>query len=167
MNRYVLANICCMMTPEDQALALMSLTDRAAIRELVDRYAKVFDDRSFTAMLPTLFVPDSEIQLPPGGHHGLEGMDDFHKDVMRPFGPTQHLFTNTLVDTDDDRATFQANTHVTHTVLKDDSTADDNNLFLAGGVLAGVAVRTSFGWRFQSVTLEAIWRQGDFGPPAQ
>ncbi len=163
----MLANIGGMMTSEHQALALLSLTDRTAIRELVDRYAKVFDDRSFSAMLPTLFVPDGEIELPPGGHHGLEGMDDFHKDVMRPFGPTQHIFTNTLVDINGDRATFQANTHVTHTVLQEDGTADDNNLFLAGGVLAGVTVRTTAGWRFQTVTLDVIWRQGDFGPPAQ
>ncbi|MFC1437072.1 nuclear transport factor 2 family protein [Streptacidiphilus sp. N1-10] len=152
----------------DPPADLAHFIDRAAISELVDRYSKLFDDRTFSETLPTLFTDDAFVELPSGEHRGLDGLDKFHEHVMTPFGPTQHLFTNTLVDTAGERASFRTNTYVTHTVLAaaESQSTDKGSYFLAGGTLTGTVLRTTQGWRFEKVVLDVIWRQGnlDFRP---
>jgi hypothetical protein len=143
------------------------LIDRAAITELVDRYAKLFDDRSFSTTLPLLFTDDAHVELPSCSHRGLDGMDKLHEHVMAPFGPSQHLFTNTLIDIMGERASFRANTHVTHTVLTETENADQRLYFLAGGTLTGTVLRGPQGWRFEKLVLDILWRRGHlrFGGP--
>jgi SnoaL-like domain len=142
------------------------LCDRAAVTELLDEYARLFDDRDFSVALPSLVTNDARIELPPGEHRGIDGMDDFHSQTMSPFGPTQHIFASHLIDLDGDSANFRANAHITH-VLPPSGTLEHHtdNLFVVGAILTGEAVRTAAGWRIREATLEAIWRQGDFGPP--
>ncbi|GAB2550859.1 nuclear transport factor 2 family protein [Nocardia heshunensis] len=141
--------------------------DHAEITELINRYAKLFDERKFTATLPALFTEDAYVELPPGDHRGLAGLDQFHEQVMTPFGSTQHIMTNVLTEIDGAQAVFRANTHVTHVVLPPPGTSPDaaDNLFVAGGILSGTTVRTAAGWQFQNVVLDVVWRAGDFGPP--
>ncbi|MFI1920068.1 nuclear transport factor 2 family protein [Nocardia sp. NPDC020380] len=141
--------------------------DHAEITELINRYAKVFDERTFTAALPTLFIDDVHVELPPGDHRGIVDMDQFHAQVRAPFGCTQHILTNVLTEVDLTRAVFRANTYVTHVVLPATGSSHDepDNLFVAGGILSGTTVRTAQGWRFQNVVLDVVWRSGDFGPP--
>ncbi|MCU1648093.1 MAG: hypothetical protein JWN03_8368 [Nocardia sp.] len=158
-----------MAMPVEQGAQLFAeiqrLADRIAISELLDRYAELFDDRTFTATLPTLFTEDANVELPPGDHHGIEGMDAFHADVMSPFGATQHIFTNYLIDLADNRADFRAKTLVTHHVPPSSpKSGDAHDFFVAGGLLTGAVTRTPDGWRFRQVLLDVIWRQGDFGP---
>jgi hypothetical protein len=141
------------------------LSDRAAVTELLDRYAKLFDDRNFDEGLSTLVTADAHIELPPGEHLGTEGMDVFHSETMSPFGPTQHIFASHLIDLDGDRAGFRANAHITHVLPPAVSAESADKLFVVGAVLTGEAVRTPDGWRIRKAVLEAIWRQGDFGPP--
>jgi hypothetical protein len=136
------------------------------VTELLDRYARLFDDRNFAAALSTLVTQDARIELPPGEHRGIDGMDLFHSETMSPFGPTQHIFASHLIEIDGDRASFRANAHITH-VLPPTGTSErhSDDLFVVGAVLTGEAVRTPAGWRIQEAVLEAVWRQGDFGPP--
>ena len=145
----------------DLQAEMTRLIDRAAITELVDRYAKLFDDRTFSTTLPSLFTDDAYVELPSGSHRGLDGMDKVHEKVMSPFGPTQHLFTNTLVDITGERASFRTNTYVTHTVLNATESAEQGIYFLAGGTLTGTVLREPQGWRFEKVVLDVIWRQGN------
>jgi hypothetical protein len=141
------------------------LSDRAAVTELLDRYARLFDDRNFGDALSTLVTADAHIELPPGEHLGIEGMDVFHLETMSPFGPTQHIFASHLIDLDGDRAGFRANAHITHVLPPAASAGSADELFVVGAVLTGEAVRTPDGWRIHKAVLEAIWRQGNFGPP--
>jgi hypothetical protein len=124
------------MTQElDLQAEIARLVDRAAITELIDRYAKLFDDRVFGTTLPLLFTEDAYVEPSSGSHQGLDGLGKLHGDVTYPFGPTQHLFTNTLVDITGDQAAFRTNTYtyVTHTVLSETKFADQGVYFLAGG----------------------------------
>jgi hypothetical protein len=152
----------------DPPADLAHFIDRAAISELLDRYSKLFDDRTFSETLPTLFTDDAFVEMPSGEHQGIDGLDRFHEHVMAPFGPTQHLFTNTLVDVAGERASFRTNTYVTHTVLTaaESQSTGKGSYFLAGGTLTGTVLRTTRGWRFEKVVLDVIWRQGnvDFRP---
>jgi hypothetical protein len=143
---------------------LRRLSDRVAVAELLDRYAKLFDERNFDEALPALVTPDAHIELPPGEHWGAEGMDAFHAETMTPFGPTQHIFASHLIDLDGDRARFRANAHITHVLLPIGSDGDPDNLFVVGAVLTGEAIRTPDGWRIHKAVLDAVWREGDFGP---
>ncbi|MFC9434515.1 nuclear transport factor 2 family protein [Nocardia sp. NPDC057030] len=141
--------------------------DHAKIAELINHYAKVFDERTFTTALPALFTEDAHVEMPPGDHRGIVDLDHFHDQVMAPFGRTQHIFTNVLTDLDLTQAKFRANTHVTHVVLPTPGSRQDgtDNLFVAGGTLSGTTVRTTRGWRFRNVVLDVVWRSGDFSPP--
>ena len=141
------------------------LSDRAAVTELLDRYAKLFDERNFDEALPELVTRDARIELPPGEHQGIEGMDVFHSETMSVFASTQHIFTSHLIDLDGDHAGFRANAHITHVLPSSGSAAPADDLFIVGAVLTGEAVRTPDGWRIRDAVLDAVWRQGDFGPP--
>ena len=114
--------------------------------------------------LPGLVTDDARIELPPGDHLGIEGMDGFHAQTMSVFGSTQHIFANHLIDLDGDRARFRANAHITHVLPPSGSAEGADKLFVVGAVLTGEAVRTPGGWRIREVVLDAVWRQGDFGP---
>lgn len=163
------------------------LIDTNKIEELINRYAKAFDERNFAETMPVIFLNDAHVVLPPGEHRGMHGLADFHHSVMTPFGATQHIFTNILVGLSENTSSFRANTYVTHVIRhhevppSSDSeanqslpqnerettirTAEGEALFIAGGVLHGTSVRTLEGWKMENVTLDVIWRYGDFGGP--
>ena len=137
---------------------LQTLVDRGAVGSLLDRYACVFDERNFSEVLPALFSFDCVVDLPPGTHQGVSGLDKFHADVMARFAGTQHVFTNYIIDLDGDHASFRANAHVTHVELDDQDV--EGGLFVVGAVVTGSAVRTDGRWLIRSVCLEPTWRQG-------
>ena len=143
---------------------LQQVIDRIAITELLDRYAKLFDDRTFTTTSPMLFTKDAHVVLPPGDHEGLDGMDAFFECTLAPFGRTQHIFANYIIDITNDDAVIRANGHVTHVLPRADPTDEKDKLFVVGLVVTGTVIRTSDGWRFKQVALDVVWRQGDFGP---
>ncbi|MHC1481500.1 nuclear transport factor 2 family protein [Frateuria aurantia] len=135
---------------------------RDAIESLLNRYAQAFDDRSFDMTLGALFTNDCLVDLPPGVHRGITGLEQFHAAVMAPFERTQHVFTNYIIGLNGDKATFRANAHVTHLITCGDN-PEVSELFLVGGVLTGSAVMLSNRWRISTVTLVPIWRNGE-GP---
>jgi hypothetical protein len=111
--------------------ALRRLADHFAVSEVLDRYARVLDDRTFSATLPTLFTSDAQVRLPNRRvHGGIDGLDHFHIDVVSPFGRTQHIFTNYLIDVTGHQGAFRANTLATHHLPRVDPGID--NLFVAG-----------------------------------
>lgn len=130
--------------------------DKAEIGELLNRYAKVLDERNFQDALPMLFDVDCVVDFPPGEHRGLDGLAAHHDAVMAPFLRTQHLFTNFVVDLKGNQASIRANVLVTHV---EDVDAQEG-LFIVGGVLTGAAIRTADGWRIAKVVLDPVWRQG-------
>ncbi len=118
------------------------LSNRAAVSDLLNRYAKMFDDRNFAEALPTLITADADIELPPDKYQGTDSdsMAVYHAEAVSPFGPTQHIFTSHLIDLDGESAQFRANCHVTHTLPPFAADGSPDNLFVVGSILAGEAV---------------------------
>ncbi|WP_424217312.1 nuclear transport factor 2 family protein (plasmid) [Streptomyces sp. BI20] len=140
---------------------VQGLLDRAEIGGLLDRYARVFDVRDFGAVVPTLFTADCAVNLPPGTHEGVEGLDAFLAAVMAPFDRTQHVFTNYIVGVRGGRADYRANARITHLMSATGSRVDE--VFTVGAVITGTATRTAEGWRLSTTTLDPVWREGE-GP---
>ncbi|QLS59454.1 nuclear transport factor 2 family protein [Klebsiella variicola] len=141
---------------------VQEMVNRCAIQSLLHRYAQALDDRSFTMSLKNIFTSDCVVDLPPGMHQGFTDLDKFHATVMAPFANTQHLITNHIIEISGDKASFRANTHVTHLIASEGDN-HDSRLFVVGGVITGVAVLMLHNWMIQNITLVPIWRQGE-GP---
>lgn len=139
---------------------ILEIMDRSAIGSLLDSYAQIIDERRFEALIESIFTNECLVELPPGVHRGISGLDAFHAAVMAPFTHTQHVFANYSIVVNGEQATFRANTHVTH---MEADCREGNGLFVAGGVLTGTATLSGDEWRLSSVTLEPIWRIGE-GP---
>lgn len=144
-------------------MEIQLVSDRMAIAQGLDQYALLFDERNFAEKLPDLFLDDASVSLPPGDedHRGMAGLAAYHERTMAPFGPTHHVFANYLINLQGDRASFRANTLVTH-VIQGSNQAAESHLFIAGGVLTGTALRVGNTWKFSRVKLDPVWRQGEF-----
>ncbi|MCP2340290.1 nuclear transport factor 2 family protein [Actinomadura rupiterrae] len=130
---------------------LITLADRAEIATLLDRYARALDDRTLDETLPALLTPDATVGPPSEDHAGLGEVTRHLKDSLTAYGPTQHVFSNYLIDVKEDEASVRANTRAT-CVLQ-----DSDALYSTGGVLTATAARTPYGWRLKSVTISPTW----------
>lgn len=146
---------------------LQKWVTHSEIVRLLNCYAQTLDERSFKVVLPTLFSTNCTIELPPGTHHGLDGLDVFHAAVMAPFARTQHVLSNFLTDAHDDQTSFRANALITHVEL-DHQGVEKDGLFVVGAILTGTAAVEEGGWRIQTLALNPFWRSGDGpGPDVQ
>ncbi|WP_026412216.1 nuclear transport factor 2 family protein [Actinomadura oligospora] len=133
---------------------LTALADRAEIVTLLDRYARALDDRGFDLpALAALFTPDATVGRPADRdeHTGLTDISQFLTETMATFGTTQHIYANHLISVDGDKASFRLNSNGTFVLL------DTEQVYVAGSVITGTAVRTPYGWRLKSLTLTPAW----------
>jgi hypothetical protein len=144
-----------MTTPSD---ALRTLTDRAEITGLIDRFFRALDERCLD--LPwgrSIFTDDIEVTFPIGQHQGLNAVVTAIAEGMSQFGPTQHSGSNYVIDLDGDRATVRWNAIQTH--MPPDGTPLTPP-FVSGGYYDGEVIRTEDGWRFRQQAYHIVWLTG-------
>jgi hypothetical protein len=146
---------------------LRVLADRAAIRDLFDRYIitidthdpEEYDDDRYR----TIFTEDIRLKFPVGGHEGIAGIADFETWAKAKWLRTHHVTANCAVELDGDRAAIRAHgigTHVHRPETLEELGEDAAPLFVVGCTYAARAVRTGDGWRLRELTLYVQWTAG-------
>lgn len=128
---------------DDLERRLQRLEDRAAIQELLARYAMACDLRDFDALIDT-FTDDGIFHSVIGATRGRDELRAYYEDRFSRYGPTFHvphsLVLEELVD-DHARGRVQAHSEIMM----------DEGLFVSGHVYVDEYERTSDGaWRFSS-----------------
>ncbi|MGW7414890.1 nuclear transport factor 2 family protein [Streptomyces sp. NPDC054863] len=139
---------------------LRSLTDRAEITDLFDRYLHSLDDPAQEhdeTWAASFFTEDASTATPAGEVRGRAAVRANVATAMRLFTRTVHFGSNYVIEVDGDRATLRGNQLSTHVL------ASDGELFLSGGRSDNALVRTAAGWRLSRADLHIAWTQGS--PP--
>ena len=140
---------------------LRTMTDRAEITGLIDRFFRALDERTLDVpVCRSIFTEDVQVTFPIGAHTGLDSVVASLAEGMSRFGPTQHLGTNYISDLDGDRAEVRWNAIQTHLPPDADPFTQP---FVSGGYYDGEVVRTEGGWRFRTQTYHLVWITGQ--PP--
>lgn len=144
------------MNSEETQRLLQTLTDRAEISHLLDRYLRSLDDGALDEEWARAFhTEDVTARMPIGTVHGRDALLAHVRRGMALFDRTVHLGTNAVVEVDGDRATARGAQLSTH-VLADGS----DGVFVSAGHVDTELVRTAEGWRISSTALRVVWTQG-------
>ncbi|MEU8892694.1 nuclear transport factor 2 family protein [Streptomyces sp. NPDC048442] len=139
---------------------IRSLTDRAEITDLFDRYLRSLDDpgQEYDARwAASFFTADASTATPAGEVRGAAAVRTNLATAMRLFTRTVHFGSNYVIEVKGDRATLHGNQLSTHVL------ASDGELFLSAGRTDNALVRTAAGWRLSRADLHIAWTQGN--PP--
>ncbi|MFI7400967.1 nuclear transport factor 2 family protein [Streptomyces sp. NPDC049541] len=148
------------MDIEEMQRQLQTLTDRAEITDLLDRYLRSLDEGVFDEEWARVFhTEDVTAEMPIGTVHGRDALLARVRQGMALFDRTVHLGTNAVIEIDGERATTRGVQLSTH-VLADGT----GSVFISAGHADAELVRTPEGWRISSSTLRVVWTQG---PPPQ
>lgn len=134
-----------------------------AISELLIRYFRALDEKDFTLeTMESIFTSDVSIERPNGSVlHGPADILSNQKESFTRFKATQHLLVGCDVQLNDATAHVRGNVIALHLWADGYGEPDqDENYFLAGGVLTATAERTNAGWRIRSLRNEVVWRRG-------
>jgi hypothetical protein len=141
---------------------LRTLTDRAALTDLVDRYVitlDTHDEKSHDdSWYGTIFTDDVRLRFPIGGYDGTAGLAQFETDAKARWDRTHHVSSNCVVEIHGDRAAVRAQMQATHVHLGEEPKRPH---FRIGGYYDADAVRTSAGWRFRRLALHVVWTSGE------
>jgi hypothetical protein len=112
-----------------------------------------------------IFADDAKIVRPNGAvTTGPKEIGDSHSHNLSRFRATQHLTSGFIITLQDEAsAEFRANLVALHLWAEGhgDTSADQNdNYFLAGGVLTGHVLLGARGWRITEITNQVSWRRG-------
>lgn len=135
--------------------------DRNAVTDTVYRYAWGIDTRDW-ALYRSIFADHVAIDFTsynPGSVAAEMAADDWVANLIPLFtglDATQHTMTNPLVDIDGDTARCRMYMQAVHMF-----TEDPEPEFTIGGYYDDQLVRTTNGWRLNSVTLTVTWRRGN------
>ncbi|MFG2114323.1 nuclear transport factor 2 family protein [Streptomyces sp. NPDC048718] len=156
------------MDIEETQRRLQSLTDRAEITDLMNRYVRSLDDGVFDEEWARAFhTEDVTAEMPIGTIHGRDALTARVRRGMALFDRTVHLGTNYVIEVDGDRATVRGAQLSTH-VLADGSGpgsgsgsgSGSGNVFISAGHAESTLVRTADGWRISASALRIAWTQG-------
>jgi len=148
------------MDIEEMQQQVQSLTDRAEITDLLDRYLRSLDEGVFDEEWARAFhTEDVTAEMPIGTVHGRDALLARVRQGMALFDRTVHLGTNAVIEIDGDRATTRGAQLSTH-VLADGT----GSVFISAGHADAELVRTAEGWRISASSLRVVWTQG---PPPQ
>lgn len=140
-----------------------TLADRAALIELLSRYADIADLKEFTD-LPGLVFTDpvtldfsSVADIPP-----MTVPLNQYVEVLRgsfaPYVATHHVISGHVVTVEGDTATVHAHVRAEHW-LPGEATGDGSNRWLVVGFYDNEAVRTEHGWRLNRVKLTSAYQE--------
>lgn len=133
---------------------LHQLADRAAIGDVLVRYATAIDGRTWD-LLDTVFTPDAQLDYRGAG--GVAGpypeVKRWLAEVLPMFRVTQHLVLNRIVDLDGDRARSTAQfLNPNEAMIKGEPW-----IFTVGGTYHDLLARTPDGWRITRRVEETLW----------
>jgi hypothetical protein len=137
----------------------MNTHTHAEIETLVHRLFRALDARDFAPGWMRPYVTgDARMETPLGTSTGDAAARDSEVALGR-YVRTQHIASGVLVDSDaaGERASASWNALMVHVHA-------DESVFMVGGRWEGDLLRTGAGWRFERVTVRAVWTQGK--PPA-
>ncbi|MEV8068898.1 nuclear transport factor 2 family protein [Streptomyces sp. NPDC085995] len=144
------------MDLEEMQRQLRTLTDRAEITDLMDRYLRSLDDGVFDDEWARAFhTEDVTAEMPVGTVRGREALLRRVRQAMALFDRTVHFGTDITVEIDGDRATARGAQLSTH-VLADGT----DGVFVSAGHVENELVRTADGWRISASALRVVWTQG-------
>jgi hypothetical protein len=139
-------------------LELRELLDRDRILTLMNRYFATVDDAAGldAEWARSIFSDDVRVE-----HRGftLEGIEDMAvgtRLVREGWDRTFHLSTNAQVVLSGDRAHLRAQLLALH--VHPEATPPEP--YIIANVFEADAVRTSEGWRFQTLNLRSVWSTG-------
>ncbi|MEU7023387.1 nuclear transport factor 2 family protein [Streptomyces sp. NPDC046203] len=148
------------MDIEEMQRRLRSLTDRAEITDLMNRYVRSLDDGVFDEEWARAFhTEDVTAEMPIGTVRGRDALTARVRRGMALFDRTVHLGTDYVIEVDGDRATVRGAQLSTH-VLADGSESGSGNVFISAGHAENTLVRTVDGWRISASALRVVWTQG-------
>lgn len=145
----------------DDALAanVRYLLDRAAISDLLFRYASSLDTRDWER-LETCFTPDVASDYGDlARHESREHLVRWVRRALSGFDVTHHMSTNHEITIEGDTARSRSYLHVVHTLALDGA---PHTIALRGHYTKDY-VRTAAGWRICRIRLETTWQEGDPG----
>jgi hypothetical protein len=139
-------------------LELRGLLDRDRITALMNRYFATIDEANGLDVewARSIFSEDVRVE-----HRGftLEGIEDLavgNRFVREGWERTFHVSTNVQVELDGDRAHLRAQLLAIH--IHPDSNPPEP--YVIANVFEADVVRTSEGWRFQTLSLRPVWSSG-------
>jgi hypothetical protein len=139
---------------------LRTLSDRAELARLCDRYATHLDkNRHSDSWLDTVFTEDAMVTFPMGQYKGMEGLARFQEMARTTCERTHHISSNYDIELDTDQAQIRAHLMAAHVFHRDDL----GHHFTIGGHYEAEAVRTPHGWRIRQLMFDLVWTAGD--PP--
>ncbi|MFD1659491.1 ester cyclase [Streptomyces caeni] len=149
-------------SPLDQiAEQVRTLSDRASLSELVDRYMVTLDEGPFDDdWAKSLFTEDISLVFPVGSHQGIAGAADFTQKIMNRWERTHHHGSGTVIELDGDRASISWSLIASHVHFGSPRPPAPTSYFQLGGRFDGVAQRTPRGWRIKSLKLRIVWSTG-------
>ena len=124
--------------------AVQALIDRAAIHDLIMRYARGVDRRDLD-LVAACFAPDAAYE----GSLGSGGIDVVLaalRERMPRYRTTMHFLTNPIVEVDGDRASCETYALVYHRLESEDDAED----FIVGVRYVDELARRPDGWRITS-----------------
>lgn len=144
------------MNTEQIQQQLQTLTDRAEITDLMDRYLRSLDVGVFDEEWARAFhTEDVTAEMPIGTVHGRDALLADIRRTMALFERTVHMGSNAVIEIDGARATAKGAQLSTH-VLADGS----GSIFISAGHADTELVRTAEGWRISASSLRVAWTQG-------
>ncbi|HLZ69406.1 MAG TPA: nuclear transport factor 2 family protein [Dehalococcoidia bacterium] len=136
------------------------LADRAAISDVLHRYATGLDMRDF-ALLRSIFTDEIEMDYSSiGMKPGRMMADDWVESarvLFAGFDATQHLSANHVHVIRGDEATCTSYMRAEHFVLN----SEGENYYTMGGCYTNRLIRTPDGWKLCGVTLTVTWNRGN------
>lgn len=138
---------------------LQTLSDRAEISEVFNRYAIAVDTRNWS-LFRSLFTEDAEADfssMHPDVVYSGTAWTDYAERTMAGLHATHHIITNHSHDIQGDTAKCTAYLHGQH-IAKNE--AGDLVSCILGGYYSYDMVRTSEGWKIKRYRLTVTWTAG-------
>ena len=145
-----------------------SLSDRAAISDVVYAYATGLDRRDWK-LFRSIFMDSIDMDFRSVGLRAeIFDADKWVHDAERVFDgfkATRHTSTNHVHELRGDEATCISNMQAEHFVEREpgDGLDGGDDRWTIGGYYINELVRTSEGWKLAKVTLEVTWQTGNTG----
>lgn len=145
----------------NQELTLQVLLDRAAISDVVHRYATGIDRRNWT-LYRSCFADEAVFDFVSwsGGEPRRLKADDWVAGVqgsLSGFDATQHISSNHVHEIDGDRATCVSYMNALHYIVADGT----RQMQAIGGYYTNVLRRIDGAWRIEACKLTVTWELGD------
>lgn len=139
---------------------LQEISDRFEIDELLARYARALDYRTFHE-LDGIFTADATFDAGGlGAPTGPKAIRTMIEGTIGHLDATQHLVGKSIIEFADDGDSAEVRTYLISQHIRESAPGPVKHYFL-GGEYYDRVVRTPDGWRIAYRRLDRMWKQGD------